>query len=663
MLRSLAALLGPIFAKEVVEIARRKRYYLSRVLYGLALLFALYLVWQHYRPWQYGSGGASLRELARLAEALCFSVSVIQFGAVFVFVPLFVCGVVAGEREERTLELLFTTRLTDREIILGKLGSRLAALVLLVLFSLPVLSLLTLFGGVDPAALWSATVVTLLATLFAGAHAVYFSAVTRSPLGAAVRTYWWLAVWLVLVPMAVLMPAKNLTPRPTHPVFLGCLTCLHLTNPLFLFTEVVAGDVYYLVATHVGSWVFPCGFIVPTAWSLFLIGRAVRRLRADPVPFQLRLPLVRSIRGRWRRLAERLGSVRRTRPDRSRLFGEIHNPLWLRARRTRAYDRGGYIGRIQGAGWLVALFFLGLAALNGRGLADPGVSVHFGGFAWSGIAALGALLAGAGLVADRRRGFLELVLATPLAGREILDGTLLAVWEHLRRVYWIPWLLSGVFCLTGACRPIGALCSLITGTLFLGVLLLHGVACALTARTVAGALIPTFLFPLLVNLGTIPLIMFFDGAHALLLWPLTADALLVTWQWTLLSAGCAAVGAFLIAAHLALACLGTCWTLGSEDQYPIAAMHPASLTFMTLDRSFERYFRDVPWYAIVLTYWAVLVVNFAWARWWLSRHFDRLAGRAGPPVGRQSRPSEPRPGPLPAEVPVAAGLPALDRFG
>ena len=34
MLNFLTSLFGPIFAKEMVEIARRKRYYFNRVLYG-----------------------------------------------------------------------------------------------------------------------------------------------------------------------------------------------------------------------------------------------------------------------------------------------------------------------------------------------------------------------------------------------------------------------------------------------------------------------------------------------------------------------------------------------------------------------------------------------------------------------------------------------------
>src|SRR5262249_330991 len=133
----------------------------------------------------------------QLAESLFLSVSGVQYGAIYLFVPLFLCGVIASEREERTLELLFTTQLRDRQIVLGKLVSRLAALVLLILFSLPVLGMISLYGGIDPDALLRLLATTLLAMLYAGAHAIYFSAITKSPVGALVRTYWWMALWLV----------------------------------------------------------------------------------------------------------------------------------------------------------------------------------------------------------------------------------------------------------------------------------------------------------------------------------------------------------------------------------------------------------------------------------------------------------------------------------
>src|SRR5437868_9052981 len=110
MQQFMAKLLGPVFAKEMVEMARRKRYYLNRVIYGLALLLALYLAYDSH-SWQLRNGVLSIRVAAALAHSFFIAVSIVQYWAVYIFVPLFVSGVIAGEREERTLELLFTTRL------------------------------------------------------------------------------------------------------------------------------------------------------------------------------------------------------------------------------------------------------------------------------------------------------------------------------------------------------------------------------------------------------------------------------------------------------------------------------------------------------------------------------------------------------------------------
>src|SRR5262249_1186889 len=104
MLRVLAAFLGPTFAKEMVEIARRKRYYLNRVLYRLALLLALFMVWERYHWRMMFDGRNSIHLMAEIAESLFHAVSVVQYCAVFLFVPMFLCGVISSEREEQTLD-------------------------------------------------------------------------------------------------------------------------------------------------------------------------------------------------------------------------------------------------------------------------------------------------------------------------------------------------------------------------------------------------------------------------------------------------------------------------------------------------------------------------------------------------------------------------------
>src|SRR5215831_374965 len=105
MQRFMATVAGPVFAKEMVEIARRKRYYLNRVLYGLALLLVLYLVYENNR-WRW-SIAPSIHAMAELAGHFFDASNVLQYVAAYVLVPLFVAGVIASEREERTLELLF----------------------------------------------------------------------------------------------------------------------------------------------------------------------------------------------------------------------------------------------------------------------------------------------------------------------------------------------------------------------------------------------------------------------------------------------------------------------------------------------------------------------------------------------------------------------------
>ena len=61
--------------------------------------------------------------------------------------------------------------------------------------------------------------------------------------------------------------------------------------------------------------------------------------------------------------------------------------------------------------------------------------------------------------------------------------------------------------------------------LLLTLFVLYGVACSLSARTVPGALVPTFLIPVALIVGTVLLIVLFQWAHAFVLWFATAGLL------------------------------------------------------------------------------------------------------------------------------------------
>jgi ABC-type transport system involved in multi-copper enzyme maturation permease subunit len=165
-------LLGPVFFYDVVRGARRTRSVVLRIVYAatLALLLCFVYAGRAGSPeaaWQglWEETRVASGEMAAFASSFFSSFLIAQFLVVIVLTPAFTAGAIAEEKETKTLQYLLTTDLASHEIILGKLGARLASLTLLLLTGLPVLSLLQLLGGVDPnlvVAGFAATALTML---------------------------------------------------------------------------------------------------------------------------------------------------------------------------------------------------------------------------------------------------------------------------------------------------------------------------------------------------------------------------------------------------------------------------------------------------------------------------------------------------------------------
>src|SRR5215212_10587274 len=106
---------------------------------------------------------------AQLGKFLLGVVVAFQLFFVALLAPAFTAGIITGEREKQTYDLLMTTLLRPRSIILGKMGAALAWLLLLVLSVVPLASLSFLLGGVALEEVVLALVLILAATYFYGA--------------------------------------------------------------------------------------------------------------------------------------------------------------------------------------------------------------------------------------------------------------------------------------------------------------------------------------------------------------------------------------------------------------------------------------------------------------------------------------------------------------
>ena len=132
-----------------------------------------------------GSGDAG----RAVGQTLYYSIYLMLLALVVFLSPAFTAGAISGEREKRTLDILLTTLLPVRSLVLGKLASALAYVALLVLAALPVQSLAFVFGGVALYEVLIGTLLLAVTALVAGSVGLAISSFTRSTVTSTALTY------------------------------------------------------------------------------------------------------------------------------------------------------------------------------------------------------------------------------------------------------------------------------------------------------------------------------------------------------------------------------------------------------------------------------------------------------------------------------------------
>jgi ABC-type transport system involved in multi-copper enzyme maturation permease subunit len=115
---------------------------------------------------------------------ILFQVALLAF-----ITPAITAGAISGERERQTLDLLFVTPLAPFSIIWGKLLASMSFVVLLLIISVPIFSLVFLFGGIELDQVVSAFIVTAVTAMTLGFIGVAFSTLLRRTLASTVASY------------------------------------------------------------------------------------------------------------------------------------------------------------------------------------------------------------------------------------------------------------------------------------------------------------------------------------------------------------------------------------------------------------------------------------------------------------------------------------------
>ncbi|MDQ0253042.1 ABC-type transport system involved in multi-copper enzyme maturation permease subunit [Evansella vedderi] len=123
------------------------------------------------------------------SRSMFLLISMLQLSLVIFITPGLTGGVISSERERQTLPILLTTAQSSSSIILSKLFSSLAYLLLIVFASAPLYMIVFLYGGISPMSVLASFGLYTFTMLVIGSIGVLASTVIRKTIIAMVTTY------------------------------------------------------------------------------------------------------------------------------------------------------------------------------------------------------------------------------------------------------------------------------------------------------------------------------------------------------------------------------------------------------------------------------------------------------------------------------------------
>ncbi len=270
---------NPLFVKEMRERFRNKKNMWILALY-LLVMGSILLGFMYVTHMDGISYPGENREVFILT-------AVIQYAMICFIAPALSAGAISGERERQTLNILLTTQLSPRKIIVSKLLTSLAFIFLLVVSSLPLYSFVFLYGGISPTQLLTLFSFFAINIVFFGSLGLFCSTWIKRT-GVSTITAYGLAFFVVvgtgLLFLFIGMLLHELYPLAYQgdDVFaLPSLKVLGSLNPVIVMFDILGEDLGPHIELFMPEWLFfliiySLLSLLIVAWSAYLL-RPVRR--------------------------------------------------------------------------------------------------------------------------------------------------------------------------------------------------------------------------------------------------------------------------------------------------------------------------------------------------------------------------------------------------
>jgi len=517
--------IGPIFTRELVTAPRRPRLFVYRSVYAGALLLLMCTAWLVLAGTQVIR---NVSDMARFGGILFQLLAPIQLALAVFFAAMISASSVAQEKDRQTLILLLMTRLTNSELVVGRLFSSLLNIVVMVLAGLPVFMFAMLFGGVAPSQVISVFVVTLATVLASGSLgstiALYREKTFQTLAMTALTLVFWIGIWEAVGVGAIGSSIAGIDAATIASWFSPLSAVRAGARPIFSDTE-------WLVSPATFGFL---GFAAAT--TLLLNGYAIARVRIWNPSREIRLAAVtKNATGETQEsdaaMEGHVDSQLRQR-EKGAIRGVWTNPILWRETCTWAY--GKKVLAVRFAYWILflgAAFALWWIIGQPRSTATQGFASIVDSTAYPlamiflvSMVIINALSVTA-ITNERDGRSLDLLLVTDLTPQEFLFGKIGGIFWNTKEMTVLPLLLCVYLWWNGrmATENLWFVCGgLLVMNLFVAML---GVHCGMNyanSRTAIGASLGTVFFLFLGVITCILMMISFSGAFQAQLAPFLA---------------------------------------------------------------------------------------------------------------------------------------------
>lgn len=230
---------NPILVRVVTTGGKRTRHLYARIGYLVILFFVLLIVGQS----ALRAGSSSLSELAKQSTNTFMLVSMVQLFLMCFIAPVFTAAAITQEKDANTFHILLTTPMSNAQIVLGTLLSRLYFVWVLLLAGLPIFCITMIFGGVTRVEIFESFGLAACTALITGSIAIAISVIRVGTRKTIFSFFAGVAVYLLTLGWLGLAGYTEVAEAPSK-VFMGEERRMSWLAPLhpFLALLVVTGQ-------------------------------------------------------------------------------------------------------------------------------------------------------------------------------------------------------------------------------------------------------------------------------------------------------------------------------------------------------------------------------------------------------------------------------------